>query len=97
MGVVLLTLSSYPPSAEGLEPLPDYYEALHLHALKAQAFEVDQRLFDAINRELAWKPTAPGRPSPTAPRSEQRTEQTTSKSCSLVGNSPVQASCDVGR
>lgn len=52
------------PNAEHLEPLPDYGQALsHLHALKAEAFEVDQRLFDAINHELAWNSTTSNSPS----------------------------------
>jgi hypothetical protein len=58
--------------AELQEPLPDYGEALErLHALKAEAFEVDQQLFDAINHELAWRP---GRSNgdPASPRAEHR-------------------------
>jgi hypothetical protein len=46
---------------EQVMELPSYGEALErLHALKDEAFQVDQRLFDAINSELAWKPAEPG-------------------------------------
>ena len=56
------TLEAAGRSAAHLQPLPAYHELLgKLHALRAEAFTVDQKLFDAINRELAWAPQRPAR------------------------------------